>query len=75
MSTSLFPSDLIQTGLSIVLGIFAFSLLIQILTKVVNSNLFDDLFKGRSMSSDDIVHYTNMVMNAYQKYEEMNTPK
>jgi len=73
---SLFPADLIQTGLSIVLGIFAFSLLVQILTKVASSNLFDDLLgKGRSMSPDDLAHYTNMVMDAYHKFEEMNTPK
>jgi len=70
---SLFPVDLIQTGLSIVLGIFAFSLVVQILTKVAKSNIFDDLFdKGRAMSSDDMVHYTNMVMEAYSKFDQMN---
>ncbi len=41
--------------------------------KVFASTLFEDLMgEARSMSSDDMVFYTNMVMNAYKKMEELN---
>lgn len=39
----------------------------------MGSSLFDKfLGNARHMSSDDIVHYTNMAMKAYKKYEDMN---
>ena len=45
------------------------------MTKITSSTLLDDLFEGRSLehiSSDDLVHYTNLAMNAYRRYEELN---
>ena len=45
----------------------------QIITRIMGSSLFDKfLGNARHMSSDDIVHYTNMAMKAYKKYEDMN---
>ena len=73
---SLFSSDLLNTGLNIVIGLFAFSLIMQIVSKIVSSSFFDEIFEsGRSLSSDDMVYYANLARTAYEKYEEMNTPK
>ncbi|TRY76676.1 hypothetical protein TCAL_16977 [Tigriopus californicus] len=67
-----FPSDLISTGLNLVLGLFAFSLIMQIVTKVASSSLFDNLFKARALESDNMVELANFAMKAYRRYEEMN---
>lgn len=67
-------------------GVFSFALLVrveshfqtwewsprQIVTKVMSSSFFDNLFDARSLTSDDLVLYTNMAMNAIKKFDEMN---
>ena len=68
--SSYFPADIVNTALSVVLGLFALSLVLQIVTKIVASPLLDGLFTGRSMSSDDIVRYTNLIVGAYEKFAE-----
>lgn len=37
------------------------------------SSFFNDFFDARSLTSDDIVLYTNMAMDAFKKFELMNT--
>jgi hypothetical protein len=45
----------------------------QIISKVSTSTFLDGMFsKARGFSSDDMVEYTNMAMDAYTKYDEMN---
>ena len=48
----------------------------QIVTKVAASSIFEDLFEtGRSLSDDDVLRYTQMAVDAYNKFEQMNMPK
>lgn len=72
-STSILGVDLLSAGLNIVLGLFAFSLIMQIVSKLMATPLLDNFFDARAMNSDDMVMYANMAMNAYKKYEEMNS--
>ena len=68
-----FGGDLISTALNIVLGLFAFSLILQIVQKVFDAAIFEGLVQeARSMSSDDMVFYTNMAVNAAKKVEEFS---
>jgi len=41
-------------------------------TKIAASTFWEDIFEGRSLNSADMAMYTNMAINAFKKYEEMN---
>jgi len=67
-----FPGQgFLNTALTIVFALVGFSLLIQLITKIMAAPFIADLFEGRSLSPDNIIDYTNMAMNGIQKMQEI----
>ncbi len=69
----LFGSDFLSTALNIVLALLGFSLLVQLVGKVLPLFDIDEILDtGRSLSSDDVATYTGMVMNGIEKFDKLN---
>ena len=69
-----FPGQtFLNTALTIVFALVGFSLLINLITKIMAAPFIADLFggEGRSLTPDNIVDYTNMAMNAIQKFQQI----
>jgi len=66
-----FGQGFLGTAIQVVLGLFAFSLLISLVTKVAGASFFADIFEGRSLDPDSLAIYTEMALNGIEKAKKM----
>lgn len=67
-----FPGQsFLNTALTIVFGLVGFSLLIQLVTKIMAAPFFDDIFGKRSLDAQTLADYTHMAMSAIDKVQDI----
>jgi len=68
-----FGANFLQTAIQVVLGLFAFSLLISLITKFAGASIFADLFgdDARHFNPDAVSLYTEMALNGIEKMKQI----
>jgi len=74
-----FGANFLTTAIQVVMGLFAFSLLISLITKFAGASFLSDIFDERSFNQDSVAMYTELALNGIEKakslYEDVMNKK
>jgi len=62
-----FGGSFLTTAIQVVMGLFAFSLLISLITKFAGASFLSDIFEERSFNPDSVAMYTELALNGIEK--------
>jgi len=62
-----FGGSFLTTAIQVVMGLFAFSLFISLITKFAGASFLSDIFEERSFNPDSVALYTELALNGIEK--------